>query len=76
MKYIQTPSNYTLAPVLPSRTVNYGPPQIVYLPQPPPPAVPIEKVFAMSVLLGMGAVGLTAGAVGILRVSEEDTLGR
>ncbi|KAL9552937.1 hypothetical protein MBANPS3_003520 [Mucor bainieri] len=56
-----------LAPVLPSRNVNYSAPQIVYYPQPPNPPVPAEKVFAMAVILGMGAVGLTAGVVGILR---------
>lgn len=56
-----------LTPVLPSRSVNYSAPQIVYLPQPPNPPVPVEKVFAMAVILGMGAVGLTAGVVGILR---------
>ncbi|GAA5808413.1 hypothetical protein MFLAVUS_001804 [Mucor flavus] len=55
------------APVLPSRNINYGPPQIVYYPQPPNPPVPVEKVFAMAVVLGMGAVGLTAGVIGILR---------
>ncbi|GAN05928.1 peroxisomal membrane anchor family protein [Mucor ambiguus] len=56
-----------LAPVLPSRNVNYSAPQIVYYPQPPNPPVPVEKVFAMAVILGMGAVGVTAGVVGILR---------
>jgi hypothetical protein len=53
--------------VLPSR--NYTQPQIVYYPQPPSPPVPAEKVFAMAVVLGMGAVGLTAGVIGLLRVS-------
>ncbi|EPB87385.1 hypothetical protein HMPREF1544_05811 [Mucor circinelloides 1006PhL] len=56
-----------LAPILPSRNVNYSAPQVVYYPQPPNPPVPAEKVFAMAVILGMGAVGLTAGVVGILR---------
>ncbi|KAI8084409.1 peroxisomal membrane anchor protein conserved region-domain-containing protein [Gilbertella persicaria] len=59
----------TLAPIVPARNVNYVPPQIVYYPQPPPPPVPAEKVFAMAVVLGMGAVGLTAGVIGLLRVS-------
>jgi hypothetical protein len=54
--------------VLPSR--NYAQPQIVYYPQPPNPPVPVEKVFAMAVILGMGAVGLTAGVIGLLKVSD------
>ncbi|KAG2194410.1 hypothetical protein INT47_003121 [Mucor saturninus] len=62
-------NSYTppLAPVLPARNANYGPPQIVYYPQPASPPIPAEKVFAMAVILGMGAVGLTAGAVGLLK---------
>lgn len=56
---------------MPSRNLNYGPPQILYYPQPPTPPVPAEKVFAMAVILGMGAVGFTAGIVGILRVSKK-----
>lgn len=52
---------------MPSR--NYAQPQIVYYPQPPNPPVPAEKVFAMAVVLGMGAVGLTAGVIGLLKVS-------
>jgi hypothetical protein len=65
-----------LAPVLPSRqNFNYGQAQqpqtqIIYVPQPQNPPIPVEKVFAMAVLLGMGAVGLTAGVIGLLRVSH------
>lgn len=50
--------------------MNYGPAQIVYYPQPTNPPIPAEKVFAMAVILGMGAVGLTAGVVGVLKVSK------
>ncbi|KAI8637352.1 peroxisomal membrane anchor protein conserved region-domain-containing protein [Parasitella parasitica] len=59
-----------LAPVLPSRNATYSAPQVVYYPQPANLPVPAEKVFAMAVVLGMGAVGLTAGVIGILRVSD------
>lgn len=62
-----------LAPVLPSRqNINYAAQpttQIVYYPQPPNPPIPVEKVFAMAVILGMSAVGLTAGVIGLLKVS-------
>ncbi|CEP09418.1 hypothetical protein [Parasitella parasitica] len=63
----QAQGQHKLAPVLPSRNVNYSAPQIVYYPQPANPPVAAEKVFAMAVVLGMGAVGLTAGVIGILR---------
>ncbi|KAI9485292.1 MAG: peroxisomal membrane anchor protein conserved region-domain-containing protein [Benjaminiella poitrasii] len=54
-------------PVIPVR--NYTPPttQILYYSPPSQPSLPAEKVFALAVILGMGAVGLTAGVVGILR---------
>ncbi|OBZ87148.1 Peroxisomal membrane protein PEX14 [Choanephora cucurbitarum] len=55
-------------PVLPSRThyPQYTPPQIVYYPQ-PANTLPAEKVFAIAVIAGMSAFGLTASILGILR---------
>ncbi|KAI7907825.1 peroxisomal membrane anchor protein conserved region-domain-containing protein [Cokeromyces recurvatus] len=62
----------TIAPAIPLR--NYTPSlipttQILYYPQPPQPSLPAEKVFALSVILGMGAVGLTASMIGLLKVN-------
>ncbi|KAI8889694.1 hypothetical protein K501DRAFT_329134, partial [Backusella circina FSU 941] len=71
-----TPSTTTVAtkvpssplpPVLPQRNVTYAPQQVLYLPQPPAPPMPFEKVFVMAVVLGMGTVGITAGVIGIFK---------
>ncbi|KAI8336897.1 peroxisome membrane anchor protein Pex14p [Blakeslea trispora] len=56
-------ANNNSKPLLPSRT-QY--PTIMYYP--PTPSMPAEKVFALAVIVGMGAVGLTASVIGILRV--------
>ncbi|KAI8991998.1 peroxisomal membrane anchor protein conserved region-domain-containing protein [Mycotypha africana] len=54
-----------LPPVLPPRA--YTQPQIVYYPLPSPPPVPTERVFALAMMMGMGAVGATAGIIGLLK---------
>jgi hypothetical protein len=57
--------------MIPQRNVVYAPQQVLYMPQPPAPPMPFEKVFVMAVVLGMGTVGLTAGVIGIFKVSEK-----
>ncbi|CEJ02789.1 hypothetical protein G6F70_005864 [Rhizopus microsporus] len=51
-------------PMVPPRTQA---PQIIYQPLPPTPSMPAEKVFALAVVLGMSAFGLTAAVIGILK---------
>ncbi|KAI8365672.1 peroxisomal membrane anchor protein conserved region-domain-containing protein [Choanephora cucurbitarum] len=60
-------SSTSSLPVLPSRThyPQYTPPHIVYYPQ--YNTLPAEKVFAIAVIVGMSAFGLTASILGILR---------
>jgi hypothetical protein len=62
--------------MIPHRNVVYAPQQVHYMPQPPAPPMPFEKVFVMAVVLGMGAVGMTAGVIGIFKVSEKRGLDR
>ncbi|KAI9267451.1 peroxisomal membrane anchor protein conserved region-domain-containing protein [Sporodiniella umbellata] len=51
-------------PIVPSRA---SVPQIIYQPLPTAPLMPIQKVFALAVILGMGTVGFTSAIVGVLK---------
>ncbi|KAI8142441.1 peroxisome membrane anchor protein Pex14p, partial [Fennellomyces sp. T-0311] len=56
------------APLIPTRpTYQAGPPSVIYQPLPPAPAMPIQKLIAMAVLFGVGAVSVTAGIVSIVK---------
>ncbi|KAG0167937.1 hypothetical protein DFQ28_002880 [Apophysomyces sp. BC1034] len=56
------------APLIPARPAVHAstPPQIVYYPI-VPPSMPVERVLATAIIFGLGAVGVTAGLVGIIR---------
>ncbi|KAI8370450.1 peroxisomal membrane anchor protein conserved region-domain-containing protein [Radiomyces spectabilis] len=54
-------------PAMPYVQQPAAPPQVVYYPMPPAPTVPTQQVMAMAVILGVGAVGVTAGLVGIVK---------
>ncbi|KAI7864126.1 peroxisomal membrane anchor protein conserved region-domain-containing protein [Spinellus fusiger] len=57
------PSN---GPLIPSRP-QYPPQQVIYYPQPPPPSMPVERVLAVAILFGVGAVGLTASVLNAVK---------
>ncbi|CAO3677703.1 unnamed protein product [Rhizopus stolonifer] len=51
-------------PIVPPRT---SAPQIIYQPLPSTPSIPVEKIFALAVIFGMGTVGITSIVVGALK---------
>ncbi|KAF7724538.1 peroxisomal membrane protein pex14 [Apophysomyces ossiformis] len=63
--YVPPPS---AAPLIPARPVVHAStaPQIIYYPV-IPPSMSVERVLATAMIVGLGAVGVTAGLIGIIR---------
>ncbi|ORZ24359.1 hypothetical protein BCR42DRAFT_317945, partial [Absidia repens] len=62
------PATSTLPPVVPTRAPPTRPTQIVYYSTPAPERLTGKRMVALALIFGAGAMGLTAGLVGIVKV--------
>lgn len=56
-------------PAVPPRPAAMYQPQVVYYSPPPPPPMPLQRIVAMAVILGFGAVGITAAILKVIKVT-------
>ncbi|KAI9267977.1 peroxisomal membrane anchor protein conserved region-domain-containing protein [Phascolomyces articulosus] len=61
------------APLIPKRTAYHQQqPSIIYQPLPPTPPMPLQRLIAIALIFGVGAVGVTSGIIGIVKVNYKE----
>ncbi|KAG2218713.1 hypothetical protein INT45_002421 [Circinella minor] len=61
------------APLIPKRSAyNQQQPSIIYQPLPGAPSMSIQRLLAIALIFGVGAVGVTSGIVGIVKVTNNE----